>query len=877
LLTVLVFSACKVDKSFPSPLEGVTVANQTFEATETERTIDVGKRMEGVAIMATDMETNEPPTWLAGKIENTKLTLKLKENITIKNRKARIHMYYDGGRSDIDNADLAVDFYVEQKRNRAFDGFDVEEIKMNFLQSDSTVSTSASLKGVKATISDLDGETVTWCTVRALDNALFVKVTENKNKGERQAVVRLAATSQNATEEDSVVAKKLFLVSQRQNPVLDSLTIPEVSMPYEDSRKVIKTNRTLRNIKAVVNDNQTQTKASWCSVTIAGDSIAVHANILKSKIDRTATVTLYLPNNGEVIDSTTIQTTFTIKQLHNDVFDDLKLKNVSVSHLTTTDTILVGHRISGFKCKHTDVKTGKAATWMYVAVGDTLIVVKPQKNMSNSDRAADITIYQSNNGDVVDTTTVSTTFRFIQRHNRAIDTLDIKNDTIAYSQTLDTLKLGSDLTGFKCELVDTKTKVGPEWLTAKVISDGIVFTSKENLELSDRSATVTLYQPNGNVIDDNTIQKKFLFVQESKKTLTVEKESYQTDYTDHTIEVIVTSNVKYQVDHFNYNWIQDCQMTPIDDNHEKLTIQLTENKTTSNRNALLTLSSGSLKAKFRIEQLTNPAIRILDGKTKRLIFDKSGGELALLVTTLTPEFKVSNKKSWIRVGQKQLVSDTTSRFDLNIATFYGQGPLRYDTITVKNYAEEEELVIEQHKFLYFENSKIEIEIGKQHEMKFYNFSGKSVTWKSKNANIATVNQNGIVTALQSGKVGIEMSIGQFYNVENYNDVCEVTIYTPADKLELSRGNGDYIRNADYVTANCPVIIKNNYNGPITINSVTLKNGNDTFSYTSPSKNVALGLGQSKQFDLTPINNLLKPVIVIEMTCDGKTYTKTENF
>jgi len=122
-----------------------------------------------------------------------------------------------------------------------------------------------------------------------------------------------------------------------------------------------------------------------------------------------------------------------------------------------------------------------------------------------------------------------------------------------------------------------------------------------------------------------------------------------------------------------------------------------------------------------------------------------------------------------------------------------------------------------------------------------------------------------------------MSLGQFYNVENYNDVCEVTIYTPADKLELSRGNGDYIRNADYVTANCPVIIKNNYNGPITINSVTLKNGNDTFSYTSPSKNVALGLGQSKQFDLTPINNLLKPVIVIEMTCDGKTYTKTENF
>lgn len=778
LTIALIMTACKPDPSYPSPLADVTIQDQTLEASETERSIEVSSRLEDVAANVIDLSTNMTATWLRVEVSKTTIKLKLDENITINDRKAEVELYYDGARDDLEGATSTV-FYVEQKRNKIFDNFGVQEVRMTHLKADTIINAYVSLKNAKAVITDMEGEALNWCQVKLSGSDIKVSVNENKNNSVRQAVVRLMSSSQQSDVADSLIAQTLFLITQLKNPVLDTLKIEDQTMSYQDSKKVLKFNRKLTGVKTIVTDDETQQKSNWSTASVAGDSITLHVNMLNSKKDRQATITLYLPNNGETIDSTTINLSFKLKQLHNS----------------------------------------------------------------------------------------------------ATDSLVIPNDSVAYNAKSDTINVVESLAGFKAALLDLTTNMTPTWVKVKVTDHQIIFYDiKTNDNLTNRNAKVTIYQPNGNTVDENTIQHSFILTQECKKQLTPEQSNIETGYSSHTVRVQITSNVKYEIEKDSSAWILQTSMTPIDDMHEELAIDIDENKTTEDRTGTVTLRSGELTATITLKQKTNPAITLQDGNTEFIVFYKEKSEFILNVKTLTPNYTIKKTGNWLSIGTKQQISESEFSHKISVSQYTGDGPWRNDTIIVKNFLEEKRFVVKQHNLVIMEQTKVEVEEGKQIKLKCKNMSDVSaLNWSSKNVQVATVDNSGMVTGVKSGTTSIKASIGSYLNVDDYNDQCVVTVYNAADKVQLQRGSGNYVKEGDYVTANCPVVITNNYDGAVTINSVTMKDGWNNIIKESIDSEVTINRDDKATFSFSSVTRIYKPVVVVKMTCNGREFEKKINY
>lgn len=75
----------------------------------------------------------------------------------------------------------------------------------------------------------------------------------------------------------------------------------------------------------------------------------------------------------------------------------------------------------------------------------------------------------------------------------------------------------------------------------------------------------------------------------------------------------------------------------------------------------------------------------------------------------------------------------------------------------------------------------------------YTTDDKTVTWKSSNTNVATVDKNGKVTAVDAGEATISATVGKF------TETCKVTVSIPleaiemADKYDLELGANEHLR------------------------------------------------------------------------------------
>ncbi len=975
LMSLLTFS-CKPENTYPSPLADITVSDLTFEANETNRTLDLKTRLIDVEATVTDMKTGGLASWITIEVNNTTLKFTLTENITIYDRKALVKLRYVGTRTDLEGA-TETSFYVEQYKNKAFEDLDIKDLQMDYQKKDSVITTGLKLENIKPVITDLEGNTLNWCKVQISEGTnLLIHVEENLSNSQRMALVRLAPSQQQALPE-SDLAQKLFLITQDKNPVLDSLNFGTVEVNFEAGDTVLKTDRELKNIQGFILNATNKETCSWAWIkSIAGDSIILHVNMLSSTKDRSANVTIYRPNNGTTIDSTTIVYTFSLKQKHNDVLEGKTIPAQQMAFDQTTDTIKVNYSLKGFKALLTDSLTGTAPTWLQTVVKENEIILKASsKNLMKSDRKATVTIYQPNGSDVIDSTTVSYSFKVTQLHNDALEGKTIPAQQMTFDQAADTIKLDFSLKGFKTALVDNRSGIYPQWLAAEVKDTVIILkATKKNMARSDREATVTVYQPNnGTIIDENTISTSFtvthlhnsttdkltisnreieanqnkdsiaidcslagfkalvidkattvtanwiwadvkehkiylnsssnysnekrsalitiyqpnndavykdtikhtfLVTQKEKKRLETENSNLEESYVAHSVDVIVTSNVKYAV-HEDSEWILGYKMTNIDELHEKLTFDLSENQTSADRNAVITLSGGDLTTTISITQKTNPTIEFVDIETDNLLFGKGQSNFILKVKTLTPNYNIHTtaNPSWISISKKNSNS-SPYQHNISISAFTGNIGDRIDTIIVKNFSQEKRLVIKQVNYLAISTTKAELEEGNQLQLECENITGKELVWSSSNTKVATVSQNGQVTAVSSGRTIITASVGSFGNIGDYNEICEVTVYNAADKLNVSldKENGSFSNNSNYYTTNCPMVIKNTINSKVAIDNVTVYDYNNNIIQNCSSETFELNMDESKSLPLN-ISNVYSPYVIINLTWKDKKYQK----
>ena len=884
LLLPLLLISCMKDHTNDSPLVGVSISDVTLNSYETQKVIEAQSSFVGILARAIDVKTNQTASWLTVIPGKGKLTLNLEENISITDRKAKVTLYMGENRDNVSNPELEVVFYVTQRMNDQFEGLKISELVMSSAPADSTIQLGKTLQKVKVEVQGVEGfNDANWCSAR-LNNGkeLVVKVSEHKSRGVRQALIRLLP-SNNKGEVDSLTASTAFLVTQKQNTVLDSLKVEKLEFAYESGSKVVKTDRQLKNIKAQIIDDETFNNASWCTVNIAGDSVTVKTTTLNVKKDRSAKVTLYLPNNGTVIDSTTIIHTFTVVQHHNNVFDGMNIPDTTLRY-DQTKTVLklkVKTPMKGIKTKVIDEETSNTASWLTVKAEADSVLMTASVHKSLKDRSALVTLYYPNSNDVSDTSTVKTTYRVIQRHNTIFDKSKITDVKMSSEASNATVTFDKELSGIKSMMVDSATNATPKWLTIKLDGKKVLLSATANAGLTDRKATVMLYYPNnGTTIDANTVKTSFNVRQNKKEQIILEKSSFTVSYAAQTVELTVTSNVGINIKGTAINEQRiGISGYHVEGTTHKIILFFKENKTeTTYKDTLHLVSStnSNVKANLYVTQKTNPAITLFEGEEKAWSFRKDGGQFQLLVSTLTPNYRVEKKASWISVGSKMRQSLGKYYHIITIQNYTGEGPLRTDTIYVKNDEVTKKFVVSQDKYLYLSETEVKLEVGQTHQLKVTNKTNNAVTWKSGNASVVSVDNTGKLTAKKRGSTQITVSIGSYKDVKDYNDKCTVKVYDASDSVLVARGYGEYEKANGYVTAECPITITNNYHKSITLHSVRIvgNNGNSVFSPINSVNNKVLNTKGHLDVKFPKMTNIYQPKVVVEFTVEGgQSFTK----
>ena len=984
LLLLVCILSCTPKHEYPSPFEGVSITDQTFESDELKRTIDVSSYMTDVLVACTEVTTGDTCRWLTVRPEKDHLYLTLTENITINDRKAKVKLYIDPSNENVDQTISSLVFYVTQKKSSKFEGIDISELLFTHERHDSIIELPRTLSNVKTEVLPMDSGEVKWCTARLAGDALTVKVEENKSKGLRQAIVKITPKTSDDTSDD-LTAKIMFLVTQHQNPVLDSLSIDPVTLTYEGKAQVVKTDRQLKGIKAQVIDNDTHNRASWCTATVAGDSITVKATELSSLSERSAQVVLYLPNNGEVIDSTTISYSFKVTQQHNTVFDGVNIPDATIHHdqtRTAFKVVLPGKAtMKNIKSIVKDAKTQEDISWLKVSAAGDSIVLTASVHKDKSDRSAHVTLYYPS-GQTIDANTIKTNFTVTQLHNTVFDNIKIDAVYLKHDETRHVFKLQTQmkdisaktfdhvtgkevnwvtakaagdsvvltssvyreagsrkakimlyysngkaisdpsvvkdsflvvqnhntvfdddkilqnpwnlnwdqtervfrmtnlLTDIKCRLIDAETSAAPKWLSATIQGREVTFKSSVNKGLKPRRAYVTLYYPNGNNFEDSQIRYNFTLQQHEMQQLSVETRKVEAGYQSQGIDVNVTSNVDFEYKN-GKSWVEvSIKRSSYEENKYTVELYLKENDTEEVRKDVVYLTGGSdnqLKDSIVVTQKTNPTIQLFDGNTTKQTFGKDGGEFMLPVHTLTPNYKIVKTASWISVGKQERKEKGLYYHKITVQRFTGEGSLRKETIVVKNDEKEQSIVIDQHRYLALDVNETEVEVGTQFQLHATNYTSKAMEWKSSNEKVATVDQSGNVTAVGKGSANIYVSIGSYYDLEDYNDYCKLKVYDAYDKVLISRGLGDYQKSDGFVTANCPVVITNNYHSSITLSSVEIVGNNGSWGTSGYFSNGHIPSGGSISIDCGSLSHVYQPKVVIKFFANNKEYEKKADY
>jgi len=216
VLTAAAFVAvsCMVKHQYPSPLKGVSIGEQTLDYDETQRSIEVNSYMVNVQNRCIDTETGDVAMWLRAKTDRQRVDLELIENTTIYDRRARVVLFLDTDRDDVDKSVKRVEFYVTQKKSRLFDGLALNDLTFGPDKKDTTLVLPRKLERVKSEVYAADGTAPSWCSVHLSGDLLMVRVDQLPSAVSRQAIVRLLPTV-NGSPADSITASLSFTITQQ--------------------------------------------------------------------------------------------------------------------------------------------------------------------------------------------------------------------------------------------------------------------------------------------------------------------------------------------------------------------------------------------------------------------------------------------------------------------------------------------------------------------------------------------------------------------------------------------------------------------------------------------------------------------------------------
>ena len=314
------------------------------------------------------------------------------------------------------------------------------------------------------------------------------------------------------------------------------------------------------------------------------------------------------------------------------------------------------------------------------------------------------------------------------------------------------------------DLSKISAKSSDGWCKVSVTGSAITVSVDANDSYGERSATVTITDS-----EDGTTAN-FKAIQKQNDAILVDKNTYEVGEEGGVVEISVQSNVSYNVDIIDADWITRASNTR---GLEKSTITLNVAKNTSGdvREATVKISDSSSgeSSLITIKQAFTPQFNI--DKTS-LNFDENGGEDEVTVIS-NVILETSLSENWVEIASKDAKDDNTTIYKLKVKALGSDVRSRKADITFTNtrWNISEKVTITQTKSLYIEEPNAEIYVGDNFTLSLVNNLDCTVLWESSDTSVATVDNNGIVTGVGNGSITITVTSSD----GKYSDKITITI------------------------------------------------------------------------------------------------------
>ena len=326
--------------------------------------------------------------------------------------------------------------------------------------------------------------------------------------------------------------------------------------------------------------------------------------------------------------------------------------------------------------------------------------------------------------------------------------------------------------------VQYSVSVSESWIkhtgTKALTKSTLVFTIAENTTYDNRSATITI-KPQNSSVAEQVISVK----QAQKDALIVKDTSFNMPCGGGEVEVKVEANVSFDVNP-DVDWIHFVQTKALSNSTVCLTVD--ENKTYGPRTGTVKIvqKKGTLSHTITVKEAGRIAVTsiTLDQTSIKL----REGESATFVATIKPSNATDQAITWRSSNEAIAVVDangTVTAIKEGTATITANVGEKTATceVTVKKDVPVSSIMLDK--------TELTLSVGDQETLvatvKPDNATEKTVTWASSNEDVASVDENGKVTAISIGNVIISAKAG------NITAECNVTICVAVSSIKLDKG------------------------------------------------------------------------------------------
>lgn len=300
----------------------------------------------------------------------------------------------------------------------------------------------------------------------------------------------------------------------------------------------------------------------------------------------------------------------------------------------------------------------------------------------------------------------------------------------------------------------------------------------------------------------------------------------------------------------------------------------TANTTYDERNATLTLTAGTAMKKIIVTQELKSEFVI---SSKNFLLYENAGSFEVEVTS-NIDYEVRTDASWI-IEQPSSRGLQKNKHTFSVAALENGEGSRSGNVELFNskLGLSEKISVSQVKYMQMEQSSV-TSLFEGKEMKFSCLFHSSVTekglvWSSSDVKIATVNQDGMVTAIKKGSATITAT-----SVDGVHSVsCNLTVKTITDYISFTI-NSSGISSSGYTDWNVYSTIKNGSDYTIKLVALTIKHPDTKaviYSTTDSSLLGDLAAGASHSMGVKNLREVITPIFIWEYIFENARYANNE--